>query len=83
MSDVSRKFVPDKRSLNREHGVTRALKFPSCTRKSFPPFELERGVREGVYTERHDDRYGGSVPSKKRKTKVAILKIILSLTGSL
>ena len=29
-----------------------------------------------------DDRYGGRVPSKKRKTKVVVLKIIPSLTGS-
>ena len=36
--------------------------------------ELEQRVL-GVYTERHDDRYGGRVPSKKRKTKMAILKI--------
>ena len=35
-----------------------------------------------MYTERHDDRYGGRVPSKKRKTNVTILKIIPSLTGS-
>ena len=39
-------------------------------------------VREGMYTERHNDRCGGRVPSKKRKTKVAILKSTLSLTGS-
>ena len=45
--------------------------------------------------QRHDDRYGGRVcrnmttgmvaarvPPEKQKTKVAILKIILSLTGS-
>ena len=44
--------------------------------------ELERRVRDGVYTERQDDRYSGRVPSKKRKAKVAILKSILSLTGS-
>ena len=36
-------------------------------------------MRDGVYTERQDDRYGGRVPSKKRKAKVAILKSILSL----
>ena len=36
--------------------------------------ELERIVL-GVHTERHDDRYGGRIPSKKRKTKMAILKI--------
>ena len=36
--------------------------------------ELERRVL-GMYTERHDDRYGGRVPSKKRKTNMAILKI--------
>ena len=31
-----------------------------------------------MFTDRHDDRYGGRIPSKKRKTKVAIFKIILS-----
>ena len=36
--------------------------------------ELERKVRHGVYIERKDDRYGGRVPSKKRKAKVATLK---------
>ena len=35
MSDVSRKVVSDKGSLNRERPVTKALKFPSCTRKIF------------------------------------------------
>ena len=30
---VSRKVVLDKGSLNRERPVTKALKFPSCTRK--------------------------------------------------
>ena len=34
-----------------------------------------------MYTERHDDRYGGRVPSKKGNTKMDILKIIFSLTG--
>ena len=36
--------------------------------------ELKRRVLR-VYTERHDDKYGGRIPSKKRKTKMAILKI--------
>ena len=31
---MSRKVVLDKGSLNRERPVTKALKFPSCTRKS-------------------------------------------------
>ena len=32
--------------------------------------ELKRSVREGVYTERLDDRYGGRVPLKiKNKNK--------------
>ena len=34
VSDVSEKVVPDKGSLNRERPATKALKFPSCTRKS-------------------------------------------------
>ena len=44
--------------------------------------ELERRVRDGVYTERQYDRYGGRVPSKEGKAKVTILKSILSFTGS-
>ena len=61
---MSRKVVLDKGSLNRERPVTKALKFPSCTRKSlfvFSPSELQRTLR-GVYTERTDDRYGGRMP---------------------
>ena len=84
MSDGSRQVVPNKGTLSRERLVTKALKLPSCTRKSFF-FSCEREwkTREGVYTERHDDRLGGRIPSKKWKTKVAILKMILSLTGSI
>ena len=85
MSDVGRKIVPDKGRLNRARQVTKALEFPFCTGKFFLIFffksELERGIRDGVHTERQDDRYGGRVLSKKRKAKVAILKSILSLTG--
>ena len=79
MSDMSRKVLPDKGSLNRERPVTKALKFPFCTRKTF---HLNR-VRAEVYTgQRQDDTpYGGTAQSKKLKAKVAILKIILSLTG--
>ena len=85
MSYVRRKTVPGKGRLNRERPLTKALEFPFCSGKSFFVFfssELERRVRDGVYTERQDDRYGGRVSSKKRKAKVAILKSILSLTGS-
>ena len=32
---VSRKVVLDKGSLNRERPVTKALRFPSCTRTNF------------------------------------------------
>ena len=39
--------------------------------------KLERRVL-GVFREKHDDRYSGRVPSKKRKTKMAILKITLN-----
>ena len=74
MSDVGRKTVPDKGLLDRERPLTKALEFPFCTGKS--------RVRDGVYTERQDDRYGGRVPSMKRKIKVAILRSILSLTRS-
>ena len=57
MSDVGRKIVPDKGRLNRDRPVTKALKFPFCTGKFFVFFssELERRVRDGVYTERQDD----------------------------
>ena len=82
MLAVGRKTVPGKGRLNRERPVTKALEFPFCTGKSFFPSELERGVRDRVYTERQDDRHGGRVPSKKRKAKLAVLKSILSLTGS-
>ena len=79
MSDVSRKVVPDKGSPNRERPVTKALSFhlaqEGVCSPPPPPSELERRVREGVYTERRDDRYGGWVPSNKRKTKGAVLKI--------
>ena len=53
MLDVSRKVVPDKGRLNREQLVTKALKFPSCTKKKSKKksFELERRVQEGVHTE--------------------------------
>ena len=54
MSDVGRKIVPDKGRLNRKRPVTKALECPFCTGKSlvFLSSELERGVRDGVYTER-------------------------------
>ena len=82
LSDVGRKTVPDKGRLNRERPVTKALEFPFCTGKSFFSLELERRVRDGVYTEIQDDRHGGRVPSEKRKAKITILKSILSLIGS-
>ena len=77
MSDVGRKVVPDKGHLNRERPVTKALEFPF-----FLVFFSSQLERDGVYTERQDDRYGSWAPSKKRKAKVAILKSLLSLTGS-
>ena len=70
-----RKGVPDKGNLNRERAVSKAL---SLHKKQLFSSELQWRVRDGVYTERHEDR----VPSKKRKTKVAVLKTIPSLTGS-
>ena len=48
MSDVSRKVVPDKGSLNRERPVTKALKFPSCTRVFSS--ELEREYDEPFFS---------------------------------
>ena len=62
MSDVGKTVVPDKGRLNRKRPVTKALEFPSCTRKIFSPSEMERRVRDGVYTEKQDDKYGGRVP---------------------
>ena len=66
---VSRKVVLDKRSLNREQPVTKALKFPSSTRKippppppPPPPSELEWILREGVHAERRGDRYVCRIP---------------------
>ena len=44
MAGVSRKVVPDKGSLNRERPATKALKFPSCTKKvlfSSSPIAME------------------------------------------
>ena len=82
MLDAGRKTVPDKGRLNRERPVTKALEFPFCTGKRFFSSELKRRVRDGVLTERQDDRYGGGIPSKKRKAKVAILKSIFSFTGN-
>ena len=61
MSDVGRKAVPDKGRLNIERPVTKAVEFFSS--------ELERRVRDEVYTERQDDRYGGRVPSKNERQR--------------
>ena len=78
MSDVSRKVVPDKGSLNRERGVPILHKKAGCCCCCccccccffvcfflccfvllllffFVLSELERRVRDGVYTKRHDD----------------------------
>ena len=79
MSDVGRKTVAGKGRLNRGD---QTLEFPFCTGKRGFSSEVERRVRDGVYTERQDDRNGGRLPSKKRKAKVANLKSSLSLTGS-
>ena len=54
MSDVSRKVVPDKGSLNRERPVTKPLSFLLAQERGFS-CELERRARVGVYTERHDN----------------------------
>ena len=62
MSDLSREVVPDKWSLNRERPVTKALKFPARTKKELYHLNWNWSVQEGVYTERHDDRYSGRVP---------------------
>ena len=62
MSDVGRKTVPHKGRLDRERLVTKALEFPFCTGKSFFSSELDRRVRDEVYTQRH-------LRTKVRKTR--------------
>ena len=64
MSDVSRKVVPDKGSLHRERPVTKALKFPSRTRKTV--FHLR--LREGEYTEKNEDPIKKQQKQQKQKT---------------
>ena len=73
MSDVSWKVLPDKGSLNRKRLGTKALKFPSCTRKIFFHLNWNRECDE-VYPERHDDRYGGRVPSKMTFKGTSLLR---------
>ena len=50
-------------SLNRERPVTKPLSFHLAQERVFSS-ELEWRV-QGVYTERHNDRYGGMVASEK------------------
>ena len=65
------KVVPDKgQSEQRTTGNQSPYVFILPKKELFSLSELKRRVREGVHTERHGDRYGGRVPSKKRKTKV-------------
>ena len=82
VSYASRKVVPDNGSLNRERSVTKALRFLSCTKTIFFNHQKWNGESESECKQEMDGRYGGRVPSKKRKAKVVILKIMLSLTGS-
>ena len=70
VSDVGKKVVPDKWSPIREGPMPKAFRFPSCAGKSYIfvflfSIRQERRVRNGVYTERQDDRNSGRVPSKK------------------
>ena len=74
MSDVGRKTVPDKGRLNREPPKPLSFLFTQKSCCCFFSAELERRVRNRVYTERQDDRYGGRVPSKKHKAKVGYLE---------
>ena len=62
MSDVSKK-VPRQGEPEQRMTGNQSLNFPSCTIKRccFFSCELERSAR-GVYTESHNDRYGGSTP---------------------
>ena len=57
MSDVSRNIVPDKGSLNKDRQVTKPLVSVLHKKELFFSSELEWNVREGVHTERHDNRY--------------------------
>ena len=61
MSDVSKK-VPRQGEPEQRMTGNQSLKFPSCTiKRFFFPSELEWSAW-GVYTESHNDRYGGSIP---------------------
>ena len=64
MSDVGRKVVPDKGRLNRERPVTKALDW----KEIFFSSELERTVRDGVYTESRDDIWWqGTIKERESK----------------
>ena len=65
--DCSRQGAPEQRTT----GDQKPLSFHFAQERAFSS-ELERRVRDGVYTERQDDRYGGRVPSKKRKAQMAM-----------
>ena len=73
---MSGKVVSNKGSLDREGLVTKALKFPSRTRKSFvfvfwSDSELKQRVQlqDRMYTRRQGDRFGGRVLSKQNKKR--------------
>ena len=68
LTDVSRKVVPDKRSLNRECLVTSALSFRLALVREFVCFVflVSTGPESSRSVQRPDDGYGGRVPSKKR-----------------
>ena len=53
--------------------AAKGLRFHLAQESVFASELKQRVLR--VYTERHDDKYGGRIPSKKRKAKMAILKI--------
>ena len=73
MSDVSRKIVPDKWSLNREPTGNQRPKVSILHKKGwgFVLFSCLNwnGMCEKECVQRHDDRYGGTVPSKNGKRK--------------
>ena len=82
MPDVGRKTVPDKGRLNKERPVTKAPSVSILHRKEFFLFfssEVEQRVRDGVYRERLDDRYGGMVTIKETENESGYLETKCSM----
>ena len=66
-SDMNRKVVPDKGSLHRERPITKALKFPSRTRKNVFHLNWNGGCeKESI---RRDTMTGVVAGSHQKTTK--------------